>query len=222
MNKDEYQHLSSLVDEQESDQEALLAKICTDKTLRCCWRRYHIIGDALRKNLALVTDRQFPEQVMAIIDKEPAFLNAHSHTAKLFKFPPWTKRVAGMGALAATVAILVITMMPSRIMNPQSPLQLSQIPAQPSVSLPQVATANLFSPAPVFMAAPLVNQSGTDVYLFAPIGDISLAVSTVEQDDEILIPPLYGIDQYVVRHSAAVSLQHTLPYARIVGYLSEK
>ncbi len=221
MNKDEFQHLSGLVDEQESDQEALLAKICTDQTLRCCWRRYHIIGDALRKNLALATDRQFPEQVMAVIDKEPAFFT--SHTAKIFKFPHWTKRAAGMGALAASVAILVITMMPSRMIQTQSPLQVSQLPSKSSVSLPQVVTSNLFSTAPVIMTAPLVNQPGTeDVHLITPTSDISLAVSTTEQDAEILIPPLYGIDQYVVRHSAAVSMQHTLPYARIVGYLSEK
>jgi hypothetical protein len=77
-------------------------------------------------------------------------------------------------------------------------------------------------PSPVFITEPPTNQAAGDLSDANPVSDFNLAVVNAEKDADIYIPPLYGIDQYVVRHSAAVSLNQTLPYARIVGYLSEK
>lgn len=68
------EQVSALADDELSpgEHELLLRRFALDKYLGRCWERYHLIGEAMRKNLPAVDTRGFADRVMQAINPAAA------------------------------------------------------------------------------------------------------------------------------------------------------
>jgi len=102
--------ISSLVDGElsESEHQQTVTSMLADKDKCRCWERYHLISNAIKRDLPNMIDCQFASRVMAEIENEPTILAPPSHRTSTFG-----KRMAGLAVAAsvATVAILGVQVM---------------------------------------------------------------------------------------------------------------
>ena len=85
--------ISSLVDGElgEAEHQQTVTSMLTDEEKCCCWERYHLISNAMKRNLPHAIDCQFASRVKAEIDNEPTVLAPPSHKSTSFG-----KRMAGL------------------------------------------------------------------------------------------------------------------------------
>lgn len=87
-----------------AEAELLLARMAREPALKKTWERYHLAGEAMRKGLAAVHDRNFADRIMAVIeDVEAPAARRRTSGRWLAHLRP----VAGM-AVAASVALAAI------------------------------------------------------------------------------------------------------------------
>lgn len=243
MIKDECESLSALMDNGPGtwQDENFLKKIGDDVELGRTWRRYHLIGESLRHNLSAITDRNFPDRIMACIAKEPlvfapkALSSSPRIFARNFEIPPWSKRIMGM-AVAATVATMVFTLLLVNQDPGQSsaPTELAAVPKSipsqnaPSLNPPSQSTLEqqfaegIAGQGIIFDSVMLPGGKAAQNTLTHPNTFAGTEVSGGLSGQNLPQPRLVDFDQYVLAHSASVSLHSTLPYARMMGYLAEK
>lgn len=107
MDSKRYEQLSAFLDgDPASGDEAFAGRLVRDRELSAGWQRYHLIGDCLRGEGALV-DRRFTESLLAKIAEEPTVLAAPAKRERERHEPRWT-RWAGGAAVAASVAALIV------------------------------------------------------------------------------------------------------------------
>lgn len=197
MNKDDLENLSSSLDEHGAD-ERFVGEIGRNKDMSECWRRYCLIGEVMRHNTAPITDPSFPLRVMSALESEPFHHSKHSITDNIVAFPAWVKRVAGV-AIAATVALTVVTLLPTGEREQE-----------------QIASHDTIKPKTVLPVSPAVHTPA------AVIPQLTMTTRELLPPENLPEPDYNPLDIYVLRHSAAASMQNTLPFARIVRYYSEK
>lgn len=68
------EQISALADNElpENEHELLLRRFAGERSLRLCWERYHLVGEAMRKTLPAVDTRGLADRVMASINQEAA------------------------------------------------------------------------------------------------------------------------------------------------------
>jgi len=108
MSDNKTEQLSALMDGElaASECERLIQRLCHNEASdeKACWERYHLIGDALKKNLPAVLKHDLSSRVSAALADEPTVL-----APRRFKIQ-WkrvTKPLAG-AAIAASVASVSI------------------------------------------------------------------------------------------------------------------
>ncbi len=103
--------ISALIDEElaPSEHAAVVDQLCASEHLRSTWSRYHLIGDALRRELP--DDRAFSiaSRVREQLQEEPTVLVPRSPMRRM---PRWVKPMAGT-AIAASVAAAAILLVPA-------------------------------------------------------------------------------------------------------------
>lgn len=92
---------------------------CNDRELQDAWRRYHLIGDALRGNLPNQVDTAFTKRLSLALEKEPPILAPRPRRADVFK------PLIGI-AVAATVAAVAVTVVLQS--KPVAPVSESAVP----------------------------------------------------------------------------------------------
>lgn len=210
--------ISALMDHQLGAPEAdkLTADMARDPSLRHCWARYHLIGDALRNNgrnnLPDTIKHDLAARVAKIIETEPPLpisLDTYRHTPGYIKgkAASFFKPVVGM-AIAASVALVAVVSfnMTGGINHPagqqlvMAPLQnsASMMPAQP---IPPSVMASA-SVAPQMPAEAVVHITGPE---FA--------------NNPRLASYLEDHNKY---SNATVVQGQMLPYVRIVGYVPKQ
>lgn len=102
--------ISSLVDGElrETEHQQTVTSMLADEEKCCCWERYHLISNAMKRNLPHAIDCQFASRVKAEIENEPTVLAPSPHKTSSFG-----KRMAGLAVAAsvATVAVLGVQFM---------------------------------------------------------------------------------------------------------------
>lgn len=207
MNK--YEEISAFMDgESGQSAETVLSSFRTDHELLASWRRYHMIGDAMRGQLA--TDmpiRDLTQRVSAALDDEPAILSPRSRSHRMVQKA--LKPAAGM-AIAASVALVAIVGLrgldqATSVSSPAAPgvadMSVNTSPAGDSSFANDPATGAWQSvqPAP---RAPLARTVSTDA---EPAG---------QQQGQ------YGFNSYLINHNeyrANSGVSGSMPYARIVA-----
>lgn len=99
------EQLSALMDCEcdASELELAIRRLIKDQDLKKRWRRYHLIGDALKNNLPEVMDAEFAERIRIAIDA-----NLPLQTSpRASRLSSWYKPLTGF-ALAASVASIAV------------------------------------------------------------------------------------------------------------------
>ncbi len=206
MNK--YEEISAFMDgESGQSAEAVLSSFRTDPELLASWRRYHMIGDAMRGQLA--TDmpiRDLTQRVSAALDDEPAILSPRPNSRHMFRKA--LKPAAGM-AIAASVALVAIVGLRG----------LDQATSVSSPAAPGVADMSVnTSPAgdSSFANDP---AGGTGAWQPAPRAPLARTVST-DAEPAGQQQGQYGFNSYLINHNeyrANSGVYGSMPYARIVA-----
>ena len=99
------EQISALTDDRlpQGEHELLLRRFAVDKALVRCWERYHLIGEAMRKNLPAADTRRLADRVMAEIRPEPAAVEPEQEPASVL----FSRGLAGL-AVAASVAFVAV------------------------------------------------------------------------------------------------------------------
>lgn len=147
MRRDE--QLSALMDDQlEADQlRFLLQGLKDDDQAREKWRRYHVIGEAMRGAPARALEADFSAAVMAEINADGAVVN---NDDGLGAEPAWVKRVVSF-AVAASVATVAVF-----VANDQGVFDGSQSPAEIVAIAP--ADTNMINSSPVLQASTVASS----------------------------------------------------------------
>ena len=124
------------LDSHETD--PLLKTLYADEALRERWQRYHLIGDALRKNLPPTIHSDLAQRVQAGIENEPTILSPHPSTTT-DKTATAPKRKVGLAVAASVAMVGVVSFF---TMGEQAKQQ------------PGLEVASIQQPAPVVASAP--------------------------------------------------------------------
>ncbi len=127
MNENRLERLSSFIDGEETDQEALISEAIEKEETRTAWDRYHLIGETLRGNLSSHLDRGFCRKVAEAVAKEPALPPGETP-----RFMLKAKPVIGLALAASILGIIVAAVyQPEETAQPQT-----DIAAAGSMDLP--------------------------------------------------------------------------------------
>ncbi|MGD2082241.1 MAG: sigma-E factor negative regulatory protein [Chromatiales bacterium] len=120
MNDGEREEVSALLDGAllRADTDRVLGLLSSRRDLRAAWDRYHLIGDLMRGEAVRPVSRGIADAVAERIRSEPTVLAPGIRTR--LRAPRWLRPAAG-GALAASVAVVAITLAPDIVSTP--PLQ---------------------------------------------------------------------------------------------------
>ena len=100
------EQVSALADDSllEGEHELLVRRFGVDRSLRLCWERYHLIGEAMRKGLTPMDTRGFADRIMAALNSEPV----HQEPIRTGLLAYMSKAFAGMAVAASVAAVAVI------------------------------------------------------------------------------------------------------------------
>jgi len=210
------ERISSLVDGEFDgalDVEGNLGHLVENKDARHRWERYHLIGDALKRNLPPVIDSQLASRVMTELENEPTVL-APSRTKLSFG-----KQIAGLAVAAsvATVAVLGVQFMYKEDGLAPSP-QIAQSNVSKNQGSNMIANKQLFR-----RDIQTVTQTMNPVITGSQQLSQSLAQQHLTQQRQTQILKQYhpNINKYLLNHNQRAArgvVQGIAPYARIITY----
>lgn len=143
MTEQEFERLSSLVDDeiQQNEIGGEIRKLCQNESGRECWARYHLIGDAMRRELGPLYSAGLAQSISRRLQDEPVVL-----APAAFKRAASSRRKTLTGlAVAASLAVVAVVLTP-QIIGPEG------VESQPSVAV---------QPPPAESRTYFVNQDGT-------------------------------------------------------------
>lgn len=190
------EHLSALMDGELVEEKSAhfsvtqaSAQIVEVAPLKCCWERYHLIGETLRHNLPTPIKHDLYQRISAAIAAEPP-LPIPLPRAKKTSFFAGTGLPLGWAAAAGMTGLAILAF---SIFNTQAPV------APPRVALPTPAAVKMaqVTPPPTALRAPVDNSVPSSATLQQLRGYIA-------------------DHQYFAR--SMVNGGGTLPSARLVGF----
>ncbi len=113
MTEQEFERLSSLVDDELSQNEigGEVQKLSKSENARECWARYHLIGDAMRRELGPLHSTGLAQSISQRLQDEPVVL-----APAAFKRAGSSRRKTLTGlAVAASLAVVAVVLTPQMI-----------------------------------------------------------------------------------------------------------
>ncbi|MDH3948677.1 MAG: sigma-E factor negative regulatory protein, partial [Gammaproteobacteria bacterium] len=99
------EQLSTLVDDELANQDAVLERVAADPELRARWSRYHLMRDVITGHIPEQPLGDIANRVSQALDDEPAILAPVHKRKRTPRIPFIMKQVGGL-AIAATVSAL--------------------------------------------------------------------------------------------------------------------
>ena len=121
-NKNDEQ-LSTLVDDELANQDAVLERVAADPELRARWSRYHLMRDVITGHIPEQPLGDIASRVSQALDDEPAIL-APVHKRKR-KIPFIMKQVGGLAIAATVSAVAVITVQQTQEETSTTPTEIA-------------------------------------------------------------------------------------------------
>ncbi len=207
--KEQSEKLSAVLDEyrQTEEQQSLLDDVMHDVNLQYTLRRYQLIGDVMRNDVAERIQPDFAERVRAEIAQLPALNSTPAQSEAKQSSPSWLwsfmfKPIAGL-AVAATVAVVVVS-------NIQ--LQTSDQPGDDQLATvtPSEAKVEQLASMPVLNNARRVATGPTGEYQEPGMK------WKVRRDETAMQSKL---NTYLINHNEhSNSMQGIIPQVRVVGF----
>lgn len=126
------EQLSTLVDDELANQDAVLEQVAADPKLKARWSRYHLIRDVVTGHI--------PEQqplgdiashVSEALENEPAILAPVHKRKRARKIPFIMKQVGGLAIAATVSAVAVITVQQIQDETSTTPTEIAAVQSQP-------------------------------------------------------------------------------------------
>jgi sigma-E factor negative regulatory protein RseA len=130
MTEQQRERLSALLDAQLDYQDipGEISKLIKQNRCREEWYRYHLIGDAIRQELGPAVDSRLAERISRRLEQEPLVL---APSALPRKTDSRYKTAAGI-AIAASVAVVAVTLAPQFINSPSDGREIAASDIQPA------------------------------------------------------------------------------------------
>ncbi len=197
-----HEQLSAWMDSELDAQEAelLLRRLEADPPLCARLERYHIIGEALRRELPAEMDLELAPRVMtALADEHAPILPSKSRTSGWWKSVP----VLAIAASLAAVTVLTLRTQPAPTLTPLTAATDLNVPAAaPFVA--QTPTHTDIQQASIQQAPAPMQQASAPAEIQADVGQVT--------------EPMLGYLLNHQRYSESTPMPGLLPYVRIVGY----
>ncbi|TRX54533.1 sigma-E factor negative regulatory protein [Thalassomonas sp. M1454] len=140
MNENKLQAVSSLLDQQQVDED-LLKQVIDDEKLNESWSRYHLIGDIMRGETADFIDTELSQNIASAIAAEPTLLAPKAKQSVSQKVKAKVVQLGkplGQFAIAASAAGLMIL----GVQQANNPDDMTAVPAQVWQPLPMGGVAD--------------------------------------------------------------------------------
>lgn len=159
------EQLSTLVDDELANQDAVLQQLAADPELKARWSRYHLIRDVVSGH---IPEKQpfgdIASRVSQALEQEPAILapvHKRKHTPKI---PFIVKQIGGLAIAATVSAVAVITVQQTQEETANAPTQIAtaqpQSQSQPSAQIRYVSdTSGLDTAVQSKLSGYLVNHN---------------------------------------------------------------
>lgn len=203
------EEISMLMDDEldEHSRVRVIRKLKADNELKSCWEHYHLISEALRKNLPDYINPDFANRISNILLEEPAHQILQTTPAASVS----RNRMLTGFSIAASLAVVAVAVL----------LQLNRHNESPDQQL--VATQEA-SNAAVINSATVLEGQATVASLSMPNRSIDVRMeqlNPVNPDQQLAQARMYD---YLIHHNeyavTAPVQGAMLPYARMVGYAS--
>lgn len=193
--------LSAFVDGelQGSAQDRIVDALYEDPQLGRTWERYHLIGDAVRRNGPFPGAGTIAQRVNAALSTEPAVVRLKPRRRR-----PVLRPLAGLAMAAAIAGVAVVGIHSLDDAGQPPPVAVASRPA------PGAAAPAPTAPEPSGMRVATVTEPSVG------------AESSRMQWSDVAPAAEARLNAYLVSHNeyAGIGVGGVLPYARIVGYES--
>lgn len=124
------EQISALADDElpEDEHELLVRRFSLDKYLRISWESYHLIGEAMRRELPQIDTHGFVDRIMKVLEAETALVKKHD--ARLIGY--LRKSAAGMALVACVTTVAVYGLRHGSLMEMRSVSAPSEIVPTPA------------------------------------------------------------------------------------------
>lgn len=132
------EQISALMDG-DLEQQEILDQVSSDAELSGCWQRYHLIGDAMRRELPQAIHLDLADSIAAALEEEPAIVaprpSVASQSAQAAGRSPGRVvslfKMVGQYAIAASVALAVVVGVQQVSNTPEGNSELPVLPTLP-------------------------------------------------------------------------------------------
>ena len=125
------EQLSSLVDDELANQDAVIEQVAADTELKARWSRYHLIRDVVTGH---IPDEQplgdIASRVSEALEDEPAILAPLHKRKRAPKIPYIMKQVGGLAIAATVSAVAVITVQQTQEETSTTPTEIAAVQPQ--------------------------------------------------------------------------------------------
>jgi sigma-E factor negative regulatory protein RseA len=127
MTEQEFERLSALVDDELPPNEigGEIHNLCQSEGKRKCWSRYHLIGDAMRREIGAVYSPSLAQSISQRLQDEPVVL---APAAIRPASSPRRKTLTGL-AVAASLAAVAVVLAP-QLISPEGPATTPPVVAE--------------------------------------------------------------------------------------------
>ena len=106
--------ISSLIDDEQSFDNALIDSLLNDKEIKAKWARYNLMSDVLNDRDQHKVDKAWFTELSEKLDKEPAILAPH--VMRTFKHKI-VKQIAGLAVAASVAMVAILSVQQTQVSN---------------------------------------------------------------------------------------------------------
>lgn len=121
------EQLSTLVDDELANQNAMLERVAADPELRARWSRYHLMRDVITGHMPDQPLGDIADRVSQALDNEPAILAPVHKRKRIPRIPFIMKQVGGLAIAATVSAVAVITVQQTQENTSTAPTEIAAV-----------------------------------------------------------------------------------------------
>jgi len=125
------EQLSTLVDDELANYDAVLEQVAADPELKARWSRYHLMRDVITGHMPEQPVGDIASRVSQALEDEPAILAPVHKRKRTPKIPFIMKQVGGLAIAATVSAVAVITVQQTQEETLTTPTEIAAVQPQP-------------------------------------------------------------------------------------------
>ncbi len=132
--------ISSLIDDEQALDNALIDSLLNDKEIKAKWVSYNLMSDVLNDRDQHKVDKAWFTELSEKLDKEPAILAPHVMRAFKHKV---VKQIAGLAVAASVAMVAILSVQQTQVSKTESATQIAQLPSQRALASSEIRPVTL-------------------------------------------------------------------------------